>query len=51
MNKALRFLLDLVTLTTRCPDCGSPCKMYMSPTNSEPNIYECQKCGKEWVIP
>jgi DNA-directed RNA polymerase subunit RPC12/RpoP len=49
MNEFLKKLIDLVTLTVRCPDCGGECEQLISPTSSEPNIYACKKCGKEWI--
>lgn len=49
MSEFLKKLIDLVTLTVRCPDCGGECEQLISPTSSEPNIYACKKCGKEWI--
>jgi predicted RNA-binding Zn-ribbon protein involved in translation (DUF1610 family) len=43
----LKWLTDLFTLY--CPDCGGALEQIISPISSEPNIYVCKKCGKEWV--
>lgn len=46
MRKLLRKIRELFTL--RCPECGGKLHQYLNP-GSGPNIYHCEKCGKDWI--
>jgi len=43
----LKWLTDFLAI--HCPDCDGKMELLISPISSEPNIYVCKKCGKEWV--
>lgn len=46
MNKLLKWVIDL--FNPHCPDCGGDMRIIYY-GSSDPNIYECKKCGKWWV--